>query len=244
MTRDTLQGHIMLIHVGPDRTESIDLMLAGALSSIAGALNAAGFLLASKFTANMTGNISAFADQLVVGETWLALIFLALAVVFILGAGVAAATIQIGLARKLRGIFAWAILVEAALLLGLSIALTLAPQRAAEALIVFSLSFVMGFQNAVTTLISQARVRTTHISGMATDIGIGLAALASGPEGRRDAAPRLKLYSLTLVCFALGGIAGAVLFGLLGQGFFALAAGVLILIGWPETRRARRLGVS
>ena len=232
----------MLIHVGPDRSSSIDLLLAGALSSIAGALNAAGFLLASTFTANMTGNISAFADQLVLGETGLALILLALAVTFILGAAAAAMTIQLGLARQVRGIFAWAILVEAALLLALVAALTLGAPVDDETLIVFSLSFLMGFQNAVTTMISQARVRTTHISGMATDIGIGLAALASGPAARRDAAPKLGLYSLTLVCFALGGIAGAMLFGLVGHWLFAMAAGVLILIGWPETRRARRLG--
>jgi uncharacterized membrane protein YoaK (UPF0700 family) len=32
--------------------------------------------------------------------------------------------------------------------------------------------FLMGLQNAVVTRISNARVRTTHVSGTATDIGI------------------------------------------------------------------------
>ena len=54
----------MLVKVGDDRTSNIDLVLAGLLSSIAGALNAVGFLIAGTFTANMTGNISAFADNL------------------------------------------------------------------------------------------------------------------------------------------------------------------------------------
>ena len=39
----------MLIKVGDDRSTSIDLVLAGLLSSMAGALNAVGFLIAGTF---------------------------------------------------------------------------------------------------------------------------------------------------------------------------------------------------
>ena len=110
------------------------------------------------------------------------------------------------------------------------------------ALMTITLSFVMGFQNAVTTLISEARVRTRHVSGMATDIGIGLASLASDAEGRTEAAARLKLHALTLSAFAVGGILGAIVFNWVGIWFFAITAGALLLIGLPEIGRARRLG--
>ncbi|MGR3564737.1 MAG: YoaK family protein [Heliomarina sp.] len=232
----------MLIHVGQERTERINLALAGILATIAGALNAAGFLAAGVFTANMTGNVSAFADYLVTGRYALALWLVPLVVAFVSGAYSAAALIYHELARRVHGAFAWAIVVEACLLIVLSAGLAVASGGVSAALMTITLSFVMGFQNAVTTLISEARVRTTHVSGMATDIGIGLASLSSDSEGRSEAAARLKLHTLTLSAFAVGGILGAIVFNWVGNWFFAIAAGALLLIGLPEIGRARRLG--
>jgi uncharacterized membrane protein YoaK (UPF0700 family) len=168
------------------------------LSSIAGALNAAGFLIAGSFTANMTGNISAFADHLANGTTLIALSFAGLVVAFICGAGLAALAIQIGEKRRIRSVFALAIMAESALLLLLGLVFSLAPVQVSETSLLVVLSFVMGLQNAVTTLISRARVRTTHVSGMATDVGIELVALIGGERLRREALPKLKLHSLTL----------------------------------------------
>jgi uncharacterized membrane protein YoaK (UPF0700 family) len=230
----------MLIRVGDERTANIDLALAGLLSSVAGALNAVGFLIAGSFTANMTGNISAFADTLADGAVLISLSFAGLVVAFIFGAGMAALVIQAGERKKIRSIYALAIAGEAVVLLLLSAALVLAPLGMHETFLVVILSFVMGLQNAVTTMISRARVRTTHVSGMATDIGIELAALVGGDASRQDALPKLSLHSLTLACFAVGGVCGAVLFGFVGYWLFVIAAAILLLIAAPEALRAHR----
>jgi len=230
----------MLIRVGDERTANIDLALAGLLSSVAGALNAVGFLIAGSFTANMTGNISAFADTLADGAVLISLSFAGLVVAFIFGAGMAALVIQAGERKKIRSIYALAIAAEAVVLLLLSAALVLAPLGMHETFLVVILSFVMGLQNAVTTMISRARVRTTHVSGMATDIGIELAALVGGDASRQDALPKLSLHSLTLACFAVGGVCGAVLFGFVGYWLFVIAAAILLLIAAPEAFRAHR----
>ncbi|GAB1362001.1 YoaK family protein [Rhodobacter sp.] len=229
----------MLIRVGGDRTQNIDLVLAGMLSSIAGALNAAGFLVAGSFTANMTGNVSAFADYLAWGAWVMALSFAGLLVAFICGAGLAALAIQTGERRQLRSVYALAITAEAVLLLLLGAAFAIWPQMQ-ETLLVIGLSFVMGLQNAVTTMISRARVRTTHVSGMATDVGIELAALAGGEKLRSAALPQLRLHGLTLSAFAAGGVVGALVFGLIGHWLLVLAAGILLLIALPEVLRAHR----
>lgn len=231
----------MLIKVGDDRTSSIDLVLAGLLSAIAGALNAVGFLIAGSFTANMTGNISAFADNLANGAVAVSLSFLGLVAAFICGAGIAALAIQAGEKRKLRPIYALAITAEAAVLLLLSVALLRSFARLDETVLVIVLSFIMGLQNAVTTMISRARVRTTHVSGMVTDIGIELAALVGDRKARSDALPKLTLHSLTLASFAIGGIAGALLFQGVGSWLFTIAATMLLLIAVPEALRAHRL---
>lgn len=230
----------MLIRVGDERTANIDLALAGLLSSVAGALNAVGFLIAGSFTANMTGNISAFADTLADGAVLISLSFAGLVVAFIFGAAIAALAIQAGERKKIRSIYALAIAAEAVVLLLLSAALVLAPLGMHETFLVVILSFVMGLQNAVTTMISRARVRTTHVSGMATDIGIELAALVGGDASRQDALPKLSLHSLTLACFAVGGVCGALLFGFVGYWLFVIAAAILLLIAAPEALRAHR----
>jgi uncharacterized membrane protein YoaK (UPF0700 family) len=230
----------VLIKVGEDRTSNIDLVLAGLLSSMAGALNAVGFLIAGSFTANMTGNISASADHFANGEFLIAASFLGLLVAFICGASMAALAIQIGERKRIRSIYALAIAVEAGILLLVGTALATASANTHETFLVIILSFVMGLQNAVTTMISRARVRTTHVSGMATDIGIELAALVAGKASRDVAVPKLTLHSLTLACFAIGGIGGALLYQFVGSWLFVIAAFVLLLIAVPEAWRAHR----
>lgn len=231
----------MLIRIGDERTRSIDLFLAGQLSFVAGTLNAVGFVIAGSFTANMTGNISMFAEFLGNRDVVLALSFLGLLGAFIAGAGLAALAMQIGERRRLRSCYAWAIVAEAVILLGLGALLLWLPGGADEAHMVIVLSFVMGLQNAVTTMISRAHVRTTHVSGMATDIGIELAALVGDDSQRQTALPKLRLHALTLASFAAGGVAGAVLFGYVGEWLFILAGAGLVLIAGPEVLRAQRV---
>ncbi|MDO6616279.1 MULTISPECIES: YoaK family protein [Pacificibacter] len=231
---------MMLIKVGDARTSTIDLVLAGLLSSVAGALNAVGFLIAGSFTANMTGNISAFADHIANGAVSVAFSFLGLVVAFICGAAMAALAIQAGERRHVRSVYAFAIAAEAIILVLVGATLILSSTARPEIFLVIALSFVMGLQNAVTTMISRARVRTTHVSGMATDIGIELAALVGGEASRREAAPKLWLHSLTLACFAGGGFCGALLFQFIGSWLFILAALLLLIIALPEAFRAHR----
>lgn len=230
----------MLIKVGDARTSNIDLALASLLSSVAGALNAVGFLIAGSFTANMTGNISAFADHIANGAILIAFSFLGLVAAFICGAGVSALAIQAGESRQLRSVYALAIAAEAIILLLVGAALAKSSAVEHETSLVIVLSFVMGLQNAVTTMISRARVRTTHVSGMATDIGIELAALVGGEKSRQEAAPKLRLHSLTLACFAFGGFCGALLFQVVGSWLFLIAATLLLAIAVPEALKAHR----
>ena len=230
----------MLIKVGDDRTANIDLVLAGLLSSIAGALNAVGFLIAGSFTANMTGNISAFADNIASGAIFVSFSFIGLVAAFVCGAGLAALAIQTGERRRLRSIYALAITAEAGVLLMLGMTLTLSLFQPDETFLVIVLSFVMGLQNAVTTMISKARVRTTHVSGMATDIAIELAALVGDTKARQDAMPKLKLHTLTLASFAIGGVCGALLYQLVASWLFVMAAVALLVIAVPEALRAHR----
>ena len=222
----------MLIHEGDQRNPAIDVKLAILLAGIAGALNAAGFQAAGFFSANMTGNVSALSDQIGLGHLGLTGMFVALILAFVSGAFCSGLLIETGRRRAIRGIYAYSILLEAALLTILAIADLTLPGFGAGLLV--GLSFIMGLQNAATTRISDARVRTTHVSGMATDIGLALASLAygNGPQ-------RLKLHLSTLAAFLLGGIAGVVVYLAIGGWLLLVAAFLLLVIALPEARRAR-----
>ena len=112
--------------------------------------------------------------------------------------------------------------------------------------LVLGLAFLMGLQNAVVTMISDARVRTTHVSGMATDIGIELGIafdILLGREHESDAAhnrSKLRLHLFTISAFLLGGVAGVVLYRAIEGRLFIVAAMTLFVIAMLGISRARR----
>ncbi|MEO5757645.1 MAG: YoaK family protein [Mesorhizobium sp.] len=230
----------MLVREGDQRTTDIDIRLAALLAAVAGALNAAGFQASGFFSANMTGNVSALSDHLGLAQFGLALLFCALVVAFIVGAFVSGLLIEAGRKRGVRAIYAYSITLEACLLVALGSADILLPSAQSGSVLALGLSFVMGLQNAATTRISDARVRTTHVSGMATDIGLGLAMLASKAPQRTEAVSRLRLHSSTILSFLAGGVVGVVVYLAIGGWLLLLCGAVLFVIALPEASRARR----
>ncbi len=75
-----------------------------------------------------------------------------------------------GRRRRVVSVYALAIAVEGVLLPALGIADLSLSRGVRETVLVFGLTLLMGLQNAVVTQVSGARVRTTHISGMATTL--------------------------------------------------------------------------
>ena len=73
----------------------------------------------------------------------------------------------------------------------------------------------MGLQNAVITKISRAEIRTTHVTGLVTDIGIELGKLVyiNPREAGRDPVlanrQKLRIHTVLVSCFFVGGFAGA-----------------------------------
>ncbi|MGC1302876.1 MAG: YoaK family protein [Caulobacteraceae bacterium] len=237
----------MLISQGDARSIDVDRRLAWILAAVAGALNAAAFRAVGFFSANMTGNVSSLSAHLAAGDLVMGAFYLAIVVAFILGAGFSTLLINLGRRRRIHAIYAFSILAEATLLALLGCADFWLPAASRGAVLVLGLSFLMGLQNAVVTRISEARVRTTHVSGMATDIGIELGMLldiARGREGPAEAAPvraRLRLHAQTVLAFLAGGVAGVVLYRSIGGFLLIAAAAVLFGVALSGIIRLRRL---
>lgn len=73
----------------------------------------------------------------------------------------------------------------------------------------FFASAACGLQNALATTYSGAIVRTTHVTGIFTDLGIMLGALARGESLDKRKA---KLFLFIIAGFILGGTAGTLIF--------------------------------
>lgn len=220
----------MLITSENTRTFNTDTRLACTLAAVAGALNTAAFETVGFFSANMTGNVSSLSDHLAKANLHVGLFFLLIVLLFIAGSSVSTLIINSGRRRQIRGIYAINILLEGVALLALGVIESWFSFSESGVLLVLSLSFLMGLQNAVVTRISNARVRTTHVSGTATDIGIELAMLFDvlrRKESPKDAPlyiERLKLHFFTVMAFLFGGVLGILLLN-------ALSYKLLILIG-------------
>jgi uncharacterized membrane protein YoaK (UPF0700 family) len=227
------------------RSRKANLHLAGFLAFIAGATNAGGYLAVHQYTSHMSGIVSAMADNLALGQTGLLLDGLGALLSFLAGAATSAVLINWARRLNLHSQYAIPLMLEALLLVcfGLLGNNLERHEWLFVPLTVSLLCFVMGLQNAMVTKISNAEIRTTHITGMVTDIGIELGKLfywnaTTVPGMPPVLADRKKMRLLaTLVgLFFFGGVAGAL--GFKHIGFVAtlpLAAVLVILAVIPVT---------
>ncbi|MFZ2387459.1 MAG: YoaK family protein [Polaromonas sp.] len=203
---------------GQHRTASINRLLGAVLAFNAGAINAGGFLVVSMYTSHMTGFVSLLADSLVLGNMTLVLSAVGALLAFTLGAAVTAILVNGARQSGLRSEYALPLLLEAVLMLifGLMGATLNRQTPFAVPLTVLVLAFTMGLQNALVSKISSSQIRTTHMTGIVTDIGIELGKMfywnrIKSPFESRVRSNRIKLRLLgtLLGAFVTGGIVGA-----------------------------------
>ena len=229
------------------RTPANNVRLGVTLSFVAGATNAGGFLAVGQYTSHMTGVLSSVADSLVLGQATLALAGLAALLAFTFGAMTTAWMVNWGLRRQLQSAYGRPLLLEAALLLVFGLFGTginfFAPLFVP--LTVLVLCFIMGLQNAVITKISHSEIRTTHITGLLTDLGIELGKLlyinrlTRQPlvEGNRR---KIRLHLSLITSFFVGGVMGALGFKHIGFISTLPLAVLLFLLVWrPVLNDAR-----
>lgn len=225
--------HYLRTYASPQRSDLSNRRLGRSLAFVAGAVNAGGFFAVGQYTSHMSGVVSALADNLVLGETALLVAGLASLGAFFCGAATSAVLINWGRRREAHSRYALPLLLEAALLLAFGLLGVRVAEQGHIAAIVALLCFVMGLQNAIITKASRAEIRTTHVTGLVTDIGIELGKLCywnRDPAIARVTAdrPRLALLGSLLAMFFIGGLAGA--FGFKYLGFMTCVPLALVLL--------------
>ena len=218
---------------GSKRTEAANRHLAYYLAFIAGAANAGGFLALHQYTSHMSGIVSAMADNVAIGRFSLVSTGLAAVLAFVFGALCTTLLVRWARTRSLESEYALPLVVEALLLVVFGLT---GHVFAGERLLgtIMLLCFTMGLQNAIITKVSHAVIRTTHLTGMLTDIGIALGALLVNLFARTRLSmttevAALQLLASLVVLFFLGGVTGALGFKHIGF-FFTLPLALILLI--------------
>lgn len=181
---------------------------AGSLAFVAGMVNVVGFLgFEHQAITHLTGTTSLLGAAIAEGDQRATRRLLGVVLAFVAGAMASGLIIQDSTSQLGRryGV----VLTIEALLLALAVPL-LERQMISGALLAAA---ACGLQNAMASTYSGSLVRTSHVTGLFTDLGIAMGhALRGMPVARR----RIALCTLVICGFLAGGIVGAWLYPHLG----------------------------
>lgn len=192
---------------------------AWALAFVAGMVNVAGLLgFDHQAVTHLTGTTSMLAAALAGRDAAAALHFGSIILSFVAG------TVLSGFLLQERTLQLGPQYGVALALVSLLLCLAAFLLQGGNAAGLYAASCACGIQNAMVSTYSGAVVRTTHVSGMFTDLGISLGHVLRGlpVDGRR-----LKLCSLVISAFLCGGIAGAGAFREFGYAALYIPGGLM-----------------
>lgn len=221
---------------GFDRQEAIRQvrhLLPGAvlLAGTAGFVNTLSLGFFHTPVSHMTGAVSHLGIDLVEGRSGNILTSLSIVIGFLAGAVLAG--LLVGALRLIPGRrYGVALMIEGGLLT-LATALLLHQHRLALPFV----AMACGLQNAMTSSYCGLMIRTTHVTGMVTDIGV---MLGHWLRHRQIAWWKFRFLLMVFGAFGLGGWLGAVADARFGPGSLGLAAGGCLIAGglfWLLTHR-------
>lgn len=201
------------------------------LASAAGAVNAVAFVAGSRFVTHVTGTVTQIGMK--GGAVMLALDYAIVLGCSVVGAMSAAALLEGRHHQNKRPLFAVPLLLVSALLTGVAAAGSAGVfgafggtiETARDFAFLSILAFAMGLQNGSVATSTGLLVRTTHMTGPATDLGMHLTtALYADGDARRTALRHASLRAGKIAAFAAGAAVGAVLAHAFGYAAFLVPA--------------------
>ena len=219
----------MFRHRGKSRTLTHNLKLASLLSFVAGIVNISGLFAVQRLTTNITGHFAFFAEEVAKKDFNQGVVYLLFVLAFLVGAFCSNLLVEVISKFNERLMNLIPVSIEVAILTFIAF-LNPAVVNAKTNTIACLMLFSMGLQNALVTSLSNSVVRTTHLTGLVTDLGIELSQLFfyKKEEQQKKLTSSIKL-RLTIICFFfLGGVTGGV--GYLVFHIKVLLLAVLMLI--------------
>ncbi len=220
----------MFRHKGKSRKFRQNLGIASLLSFVAGVVNVVGFLAVQRLTTNVTGHFAFLVEEATYADFHQALNYFLYIFFFFSGAFFSRLLIELTSRVNEKYVFIVPVVVEIVILTVIA-SLSYDYIRQNPNGVSCALLFAMGLQNALVTVISNSVVRTTHLTGLFTDMGIEVAQLFFKGEGkqRRKLISSIELRITIIAAFFLGGVTAGFLFPSLRVGTLLLASSILIV---------------
>jgi uncharacterized membrane protein YoaK (UPF0700 family) len=214
----------------------------------AGAINGSALLACERFVTHVTGTVTRIGMEFT--ELWLMFDFALVLLFFVSGAAASGLLLQGRAYRAKRPLFSLPLWLVAALTATIALAghhgllgdFGGTVDQAGDFVLLCVLSFAMGLQNAAVATSTGQLVRTTHLTGPATDLGVHLAELVSASGRARDVARQHALLRAgKIVAYAVGAGVAVPLARRYGYLSFLLPATVIAaatLLSFVRTPRA------
>jgi len=219
----------MFRHRDKGRTYAHNIRLASLLSAVAGIVNIVGVLSVHTLTTNVTGHFAFFSEGLFLKDDRLALLSILYVACFFIGAFIANTCMELTSKQTVHFSYILPITLECILLTGVSLSSCFMEQ--ADISVACLLLFAMGLQNALVTKVSGSVVRTTHLTGLFTDLGIELSQLFFYKKlHERNRLRKAILLKIVIIGgFFIGGIIGASLYGRYAMKTLLLPVAILMI---------------
>lgn len=207
------------------------MKIASLLSFVAGIVNVAGFLAVQRLTTNVTGHFAFFVDEVFKLEFLEGFIYFLYILSFFLGSFTSSLIVEIISRKNNNLVYVIPVIIESIILFSVAVFGQFLISHNPN-LLAFSLLFAMGLQNSLVTTISNAIVRTTHLTGLFTDLGIELSQLFfyKLKEQKEKLYSSIKLRLTIISFFFFGGLFGGTFYSTIKL-YVLVIAGAVLLIG-------------
>ena len=232
----------MFRHKGKYRTFAHDLRLAILLSFVAGLVNITGVLALKTLTTNVTGHFAFFAEDVMRHDYTTAFTFFLFTVFFLLGSFLSSFLQELISLKNPDLSHIFPITLEMVILIAVGIFGTTSGIFTLDGkLTAFFMLLAMGIQNSLVTNISRSVVRTTHLTGLFTDLGIELSQLFfyKNPEDRKKLKTSIFLRFSIISFFFLGCFSGGIIYQFLEIKTLFVAAFILLIAQWYDFLRLK-----
>ncbi len=212
------------------------------LSFSGGCINAGGFAATGKFVSHVTGFATLFGVDIVNRQFEAAIGILSVPIFFLLGAFVAGLLIDRPIYMGKRPHFDWVMGLSAFCLFLAAFGDTLQFGSFGQAVrleqnyfFLALLCLASGLQNAAITSSSGKSVRTTHLTGLTTDLGLGLARLVTFDSKKANYRKEIRANELrfgSILSFVVGSAVGGFIFFNFGYTGFILPGVISVYAAW------------
>ena len=223
----------MLRQTKDNRTLKENLLLASSTAFVSGATNVAGVIAFLAFTSNITGHVANLAKHVVEQNFREIIVFFVWLLLFFAGAFISNFIIRSMQDRSRYRAHALPMILEIIILFIVAIygyhfyEETLLEREA----IIGAILFAMGLQNSLVSNISGGLIKTSHLTGLFTDLGADVAELLHPRSESTQAVKNKVIIRLTILTFYfIGGIAGGYFFDLYNFGIFFAIPFILLTI--------------